>query len=120
DTPASPATETRHADYSFLRCSADPQGPDIIDRDSKLKDTGVAVRACDSLEDAELLRNVLEDNKSEAVVITTKRGYPVRFPEIIVFPEDVDRSTELLDNASLQALRDSAESNTGPIIEGSS
>ena len=120
DTPASPASEARHADYSFLRSSADPQAPDTIDRDSMLKDTGIPVRACDSLEDAELLRNVLDDNKIQSIVITTKRGYPVRFPEIIVFPEDVDRATGLLDHADLQALRDSAERETGPTIEGSS
>lgn len=97
------SAQSRHADYSFLRTSADLLGPEPVDRDSTLMDTGVAVLACDSLEDAGLLRTVLEEKSIPSVVITTKRGYPVRFPEILVFQEDVARATELLDGRTFRA-----------------
>ena len=110
----------RHADYSFLRTTSNPQGPDVTDRDSLLKDNGVAVRACESLDDASLLRDYLQENKIVSLVTTTKRGYPVRFPEIMVFPEDVERASELLDHADVDALRRASEADSGQFIDGSS
>jgi hypothetical protein len=111
---------THRADYSFLRSATDAQGPATADRDSLLKDSGVAVRACASLDDASLLRDYLQENKIESLVITTKRGYPVRFPEIMVFLEDVERANELLDQADVEALRSAAESDSRQIIDCSS
>jgi hypothetical protein len=110
----------QQADYSFLRSTSDSQGPDFADRDSLLKDKGVAVRACESLDDASLLYDYLQKNKIESLVITTKRGYPVRFPEIMVFPEDVEHASNLIDQADVDALRRGAEAESPPIIEGSS
>jgi hypothetical protein len=116
---AGPAPPQR-ADYSFLRTVSNVQGPETTDRDSHLKDNGVAVRACESLEYASLLTDYLRESKIESLVITTKRGYPVRFPEIMVFPEDVERASELLDHADVEALRRAAEADSGQIIDGSS
>lgn len=79
----------QQADYSFLRATSDPEGPEISDRNSLLQDMGVAVRACESFDDAALLSAYLEQNNIESLVIRTKRGYPVRFPEIMVFPKFV-------------------------------
>jgi hypothetical protein len=110
----------RQADYSFLRTTSDAQGPDVSDRDSLLKDKGVAVRACESLDDASLLHDYLQENKIESLVITTKRGYPLRFPEIVAFSEEVERATELLNHADVEALRRAAESDSNQIIDGSS
>jgi hypothetical protein len=110
----------RQADYSFLRTTSDEQGPDVSDRDSLLKDKGVAVHACESLDDASLLHDYLQENKIESLVITTKRGYPLRFPEIVVFSEDVESATELLNHADVEALRHAAESDSDQIIDGSS
>jgi hypothetical protein len=112
--------ETHRADYSFVRTASDAQCPVTADRDSLLKDNGVAVRACESLDDASLLREYLQENKIESLVVTTKRGYPVRFPEILVFPDDVERASELLAQADIDALRRAAEDDSGPIIDGSS
>jgi hypothetical protein len=118
-THAAPAA-MRQADYSFLGTTSDAQGPDVSDRDSLLKDKGVAVRACESLDDASLLHDYLQENKIESLVITTKRGYPVRFPEIMVFPKDVEHASNLIDRADVDALRRGAEAESPPIIEGSS
>lgn len=114
-----PATPQR-ADYSFLRTASDAQGLVTADRDSLLRDNGVAVRACESLDEVSLLRDYLQENKVESLVITTKRGYPVRFPEIVVFSEHVERATELLNHADVEALRRAAESDSNQIIDGSS
>jgi hypothetical protein len=116
---AEPAPPQR-ADYSFLRTVSNVQEPETTDRDSLLKDNGVAVRACESLEDASLLTDYLRESNIESLVITTKRGYPVRFPEIMVFPEDVERASDLLDHADVEALRRAAEADSGQIIDGSS
>jgi hypothetical protein len=62
----------------------------------------------------------LQENKVESLVITTKRGYPVRFPEIMVFPEDVERASVALDQADVEALRRAAEIDSGRVIDGSS
>lgn len=110
----------RHADYSFLPATSDMQGPDGTDRDSLLKGNGVAVRACESLDDASLLSDYLQENKIASLVITTKRGYPVRFPEIMVFPQDVEGASKLLDQADVNALRRRAEAESESIVEGSS
>jgi hypothetical protein len=115
-----PPPVTQYADYSFLRTTSSPQGTDVTDRDSLLKDNGVAVRACESMDDASLLRDYLQENKIESLVITTKRGYPVRFPEILVFPQDVEYATKLLDQADVDAFRRGAEAEPAPVIEGSS
>lgn len=96
------------------------QSPNTVDRDSVLKDEGIAVRASESPDDASLLSDYLRENNIECLVITTKRGYPVRFPEILVFPEDVELASELLDRADVEALRSAAEAETGQIIDGSS
>jgi hypothetical protein len=117
---SAPPPVTRHADYSFLRTTSDPQGPDVTDRDSLLKDNGVAVRACESMDGASLLSAYLQEHKIASLVITTKRGYPVRFPEILVFPQDVEYATKLLDQADVDALRCGAEAESAPVIEGSS
>jgi hypothetical protein len=115
-----PPVAIQRADYSFLRNTSDAQGPEVLDRDSLLKDNGVAVRACASLDDAGLLSDYLKENRMESMVITTKRGYPVRFPEIMVFPEDVEHASALLDQADVEALRRAAEADSGQIIDGSS
>lgn len=112
--------ETRRADYSFLRAASDTKRSETTDRDSLLKDNGVAVRAGESLDDASLLSDYLQTNNIECLVITTKRGYPVRFPEILVFPEDVERASELLDRADVEALHRAAEAETGQFLDGSS
>jgi hypothetical protein len=115
------ATATpQRADYSFLSSASDTQGLVTADRDSLLKDNGVAVRACESLDEASLLRDYLQENKVESLVITTKRGYSVRFPEILVFSEDFERATELLNHADVEALRRAAESDSNQVIDGSS
>src|SRR5262245_3863971 len=73
----------QRADYSFLRTAPAVEGPSTDrDRDSLLKDEGIAVRACESMDDASLLSDYLMAKQIECLVITTKRGYPVRFPEI--------------------------------------
>src|ERR1700744_5765763 len=90
--PPSTPTQVGRADYSLVRASAVQGTPENTDPDSLLKDTGIAVRACESLEDADLFRTLLGESKVPALVITSKRGYAVRFPEIVVFPEDVDRA----------------------------
>ena len=118
-THAAPAA-MRQADYSFLRTTSHLQGPDITDRDSLLKDQGVAVSACESLVDASLLHDYLQENKIESLVITTKRGYPVRFPEIMVLPDDIEHASRLIDQADLDALRREADAESLPVIEGSS
>jgi hypothetical protein len=120
ETSQSPSAAAHHADYSFPRTASDVQGPDTIDRDSLLKDDGVAVRAFESLDDASFLADYLKENKIESLVVTTKRGYPVRFPEILVLPEDVERASELLDQADVEAVRRAAEAESGPIVDGSS
>jgi hypothetical protein len=111
----------QRADYSLLRTTSDVNGSAIDrDRDSLLKDEGIAVRACESMEDASLLSDYLTEKQIECLVITTKRGYPVRFPEILVFSRDVEKATELLDNADIEALRRTAEAQSAESIEGSS
>jgi hypothetical protein len=112
---------TQRADYSFLRTTPDVKGPAIDrDRDSLLKDEGLAVRACEPMENASLLSDYLMEKQVECLVITTKRGYPVRFPEILVFSRDVEKATELLDNAAIEALRRTADAQSVDSIEGSS
>jgi hypothetical protein len=117
-THAAPAA-IREADYSFLRTTSDAQGPDVTDRDSLLKDKGVAVCACESLDDASLLRDYLQEKKIESLVVTTKRGYPVRFPEIMVFPEDLEHASNLIDQANVDVLRRAVEAESTSIIDGS-
>jgi hypothetical protein len=52
------------------------KGPAIDrDRDSLLKDEGLAVRACESMENASLLSDYLMEKQVECLMITTKRGY---------------------------------------------
>jgi hypothetical protein len=112
---------TQRADYSFLRTTPDVKGPAIDrDRDSLLKDEGLAVRACEPMENASLLSDYLMEKQVECLVITTKRGYPVRFPEILVFSRDVEKAAELLDNAAIEALRRTADAQSVDSIEGSS
>jgi hypothetical protein len=87
----------QQADYSFLRTTSDQNGSAIDrDRDSLLKDEGIAVRACESMEDASLLSDYLTEKQVECLVITTKRGYPVRFPEILVFSGNGEKATSCL------------------------
>ena len=83
-------------------------------------DKGFAVRACESLEDAGLLRTFLEERKIECCVNTAKGSFPLRYPEIMVFAGDVDRAATLLDEVDLEALRRAAAENLeGPVTDGS-
>jgi hypothetical protein len=66
------------------------------------------------------LSDYLQENKIASLVITTKRGYPVRFPEIMVFPENVERASALLNHADADALRRASVADSGQIIDGSS
>jgi hypothetical protein len=66
-----------------------------------------------------LLSDYLQENKIESLVVTTKRGYPVRFPEIMVFPEDVEHASNLIDQADIDTLRRAAEAESTSIVDGS-
>lgn len=91
-----------------------------VDLDSLLEDSGVAVRAFESMEDAGLLSDYLRARGIRCCMITTKRGYASRVPEILVFPEDLERAVALLDDADLAALRQAAEGDGGTVFEESS
>jgi hypothetical protein len=118
-TSESGTAAPKRADHSFLGTASNVQGLETTDRDSLLKDDGVAVRACESLDDASLLSDYLQENKIESLVVTTKRGYPVRFPEIMVFPEDVEHASELIDQADIDTLRRAAGAESTSIVDGS-